>query len=137
MIFVNKKWGWERWVANHDLYCLKEMFLARDQWCSWHFHVLKDETFYVTEGRMLLEVRELIPGDICARILDPLHDRNWAPIAKHVVLGPGDSYRIKPLWRHRFSGLTDVSFFEVSTTHYEEDSYRVSTAFLPPIDDYR
>jgi len=49
-----------------------------------------------------------------------------------LVLLPGDSYTIKPMVGHRFTSRTDTSeCFEVSTQHFESDSYRCTLEDLP------
>lgn len=52
--FVPKGWGYERWIANSPLYCGKELFIAKDRRLSLHYHKLKDETFFVISGSVLL-----------------------------------------------------------------------------------
>ena len=42
-----KGWGYEKWIVNNDLYCGKVLFFERGKKCSWHYHKVKDETFYV------------------------------------------------------------------------------------------
>ena len=50
--FVPKGWGYEKWIVNNEEYCGKLLFLAKDKKCSWHFHKLKDEVFYVQSGKI-------------------------------------------------------------------------------------
>ena len=45
--FVDKGWGYEKWIANSDEYCGKLLFIKKNHRCSWHYHILKDETFYL------------------------------------------------------------------------------------------
>ena len=104
---VEKAWGYEIWFANNELYCGKEIVCRDEIWSSggkYHYHPIKDETFYVIEGILLLDVEE-------QRIfLDNL----------------SNSYRIKPGVKHRFRSASKYCrFIEVSTTHREEDSIRV------------
>lgn len=96
-----KVWGEERWIVNRD-YCGKVMTLRKGFRCSLHFHKQKDEVFYVTRGRVFLEV-----GD------------------GERVLGPGDHEHVPPGVEHRFWGLEDSEIIEFSTHHDEADSYRV------------
>ena len=48
--FVSKGWGYEKWIANSPSYCGKLLFIAKGKKCSWHYHKLKDEVFYVHSG---------------------------------------------------------------------------------------
>ena len=95
-----KVWGEEHWIVNLD-YCGKKLVLRRGHRCSVHHHKVKDETFYVIGGRVLLELgdtaRVLVPGD-----------------KAHVAIGQ----------KHRFTGLRDSEIIEFSTHHIEDDSYR-------------
>lgn len=105
-----KDWGQEKWIENNGLYCLKEMLVLNFGACSLHYHKEKDETFYVVVGEMIL----FCEGDFR-------------------ILGPGDSYRIRPYREHSFFGIQSTSFFEASTHHKDEDSYRLfdSMSFVP------
>ena len=49
-----KGWGYEKWIVNTDEYCGKLLFFEEGKRCSWHYHKLKDETFYLQSGKMLL-----------------------------------------------------------------------------------
>ncbi len=106
---VKKRWGEEELFENNDLYCGKLLTVHRKMWSSdklFHYHPKKDETFYVIEGELLLHIKS---------------GTNIKPI----VLKVGESYRIKPRERHRFTALSEVcKFIEVSTTHLKEDSIR-------------
>jgi mannose-6-phosphate isomerase-like protein (cupin superfamily) len=145
---INKKWGYEVWFSNNELYCGKEIVcvgskfrerLRNIKWCptkiprghnrskinlikhikyliktltnnglwssegKYHYHPIKDETFYIIEGTLILDVE-----------------------GKRMWLSKGDSYRIKPGVKHRFRSQGGrCKFIEVSTTHREEDSIRV------------
>ena len=103
---VPKAWGEERWIANNRRYCGKQMLLRKGWRCSMHMHRVKDETFFVTRGRMLFEIEG--PGGRVRRR----------------ILGPGSIQHVPPGVWHRFSGIERTEFFEFSTTHRESDSYR-------------
>jgi len=108
--FVEKVWGWEDWIANTSLYCGKKMFLMKDYKCSYHYHELKDETFYIQSGKMLLRFGK--DDDISK--------------AEEVTLVAGDSFYVPVGLRHQFQGIEDTEFFEFSTEHFEADSLRVA-----------
>lgn len=43
-----------------------------------------------------------------------------------LILNPGDTLYLPPFVPHEFFGLEHTEFFEFSTQHFEEDSYRIS-----------
>ncbi len=96
-----KVWGSEDWIINNEKYCGKRLLLNKGYQCSVHYHKIKEETFYVNRGLVLLQVG-----------------------TERVLMKPGDSLEIKPDERHRFIGITDAEIMEFSTKHMEEDSYR-------------
>jgi len=98
---ANKVWGDEIWICNHN-YCGKILNLKKGYQCSLHFHIIKDEVFYILSGLVSLEI-----------------DR------KEYVLKRGDSVRILPKMIHRFRGLRDSKIIEFSTHHKDSDSYRI------------
>jgi mannose-6-phosphate isomerase-like protein (cupin superfamily) len=102
---VEKEWGKEVWMTNTDLYCGKKLILQKGKRCSIHHHKNKDETFYLDEGLILLEVNE-----------------------DSEVIKPGTSIRISKGENHRFSGLKDSVIIEISTHHDDEDSYRIEVS---------
>jgi len=53
---VDKDWGRELWIVNNDKYCGKILELNKGYRCSIHYHKIKDETFYILEGRVLMEI---------------------------------------------------------------------------------
>lgn len=119
-IFVPKGWGWEEWIHNNELYCLKKLFCKQGKECSWHYHKLKDETFHLISGRLLVHYStdDFMSFDA---IEGPPPDgiRGWS------ILEPGDSFHIPPFLRHRFYGIQDSIFMEASTQHFDEDSIRL------------
>ena len=51
---VPKGWGYEKWIVNTEEYCGKLLFFNKGKRCSWHYHKIKDETFYLQSGSILL-----------------------------------------------------------------------------------
>jgi len=98
---VKKVWGSEEWIVNNEKYCGKRLLITRGYCCSIHMHKLKDETFYIVRGKVLIEVS----------------GKRW-------IMNVGDSVRIKPETYHSFTGLEDSDVMEFSTRHLESDSYR-------------
>ena len=106
---VPKGWGYEKWIVNNEEYCGKLLFFLRDKRCSWHYHVLKDEVFYVQAGKILVKFSE---GDDLEA-------------AQEVVLNPGDNFHVYRGLRHQMIAIEDTELFEFSTQHFDEDSYRI------------
>ncbi len=106
---VPKGWGYEKWIANSELYCGKLLFIRKGHRCSWHYHTKKDETFYIQSGEVLL-----IYGD----------DDDMEK-AKMKVLGPGDKFYVYPGLRHQMQAREDTELFEFSTQHFDSDSNRI------------
>tara|TARA_R110001592_G_scaffold53050_2_gene162712 strand:- start:24827 stop:25189 length:363 start_codon:yes stop_codon:yes gene_type:complete len=107
--FVKKGWGYERWIVNKKEYCGKLLFFDKGKRCSWHYHKLKDEVFYLQSGLMLV----YYGND---------DDRDTA---KQQLLKPGENFYIYPGLRHQMLALEESELFEFSTEHFDEDSYRV------------
>lgn len=112
--FVPKGWGYEKWIVNNDLYCSKILFFVKGKMCSYHFHKLKDETFFVLNGKV--ELYHCSPDD---------HQRDDVQFSFKTILEKGDSFRIKPGTRHRIVALEDSEILETSTQHFDSDSYRL------------
>ena len=104
-----KGWGYEKWIVNKEEYCGKLLHMIKGKKCSWHYHTLKDETFYLQEGKILLKYS----------------DDNNIEKAKEIVLCRGDKFHIYRGLRHQMFALEDTDLFEFSTQHFEHDSNRV------------
>ncbi len=101
---VSKVWGEERWVVNRD-YCGKILVLNKGFRCSMHHHKNKDETFFVSSGKVFLEVD-----------------------GKSIIMNPGDVQLVMPNQEHRFTGLENSEIIEFSTHHEDSDSYRTESS---------
>jgi len=111
---VKKLWGYEEWLVNEDIYCAKFLHLNKGYQCSLHFHKNKDETFYILEGEILLELSK-----------NKMLNLKDADIEVY-YLKEGQQVRICPMQPHRFRALTDIAkLLEVSTFHSDVDSYRI------------
>ena len=40
-----------QWIHNSEEYCGKLLFFNQGKRCSWHYHKLKDEVFYLQSGK--------------------------------------------------------------------------------------
>lgn len=107
--FVPKKWGFEKWIVNNEEYCGKLLYLVKGKKCSWHYHVLKDETFYVQSGKILLKYS----------------DDDDISFANEIVLEKGDNFHVYRGLRHQMIALEDTEVFEFSTQHFDSDSNRI------------
>ena len=107
--FVSKGWGFEKWIVNTEEYCGKLLYFAKSKKCSWHYHKLKDETFYIQSGKILLKYSDS----------DDISDAN------EIILNKGDKFHIYRGLRHQMFALEDTELFEFSTQHFDEDSYRL------------
>ena len=107
--FVPKGWGFEKWIVNCEEYCGKLLYFVKGKKCSWHYHVLKDEVFYIQSGKILLKYSEL----------DDLEN------AQEVILEKGDRFHVHRGLRHQMKALKDTELFEFSTQHFDSDSYRI------------
>ena len=107
--FVKKGWGYEKWIVNKDLYCGKLLFFNAGKKCSWHYHINKDEVFYLQSGRMIVRYSDS----------DELSE------AEELMLEPGMNFYIYPGLRHQMEAIEDSELYEFSTEHFDEDSYRI------------
>lgn len=96
-----KVWGSECWMVNNEEYCGKLLFLKKNHKCSMHYHKLKHETFIVTKGVILME----LDGEV-------------------FIMSEGDAVEVDRGMKHSFTGITDATILEVSTQHYDDDSFR-------------
>lgn len=106
---VPKGWGYEKWIVNKELYCGKLLFFHKNKKCSWHFHKLKDEVFYIHSGKLLIK----------SSYEDDLLN------AEECILEKGDNFYVPIGMRHQMIALEDTEMFEFSTQHFDEDSYRI------------
>jgi mannose-6-phosphate isomerase-like protein (cupin superfamily) len=105
---VTKGWGHELiWVTN-EKYCGKFLQFNTGAKFSMHFHVQKDETWYILDGKF--EVRWIDTKDAS------LHS---------CILIKGDTWRNEPLFPHQVICLEEGTIIEVSTPDSVEDNYRV------------
>ena len=108
--FVPKGWGFEKWIVNCEEYCGKLLYFVKGKRCSWHYHKLKDEVFYVQSGKILVKYSDYT---------DKLD------LADEIILGPGDNFHVYRGLRHQMTALEDTELFEFSTQHFDSDSYRL------------
>ena len=100
---VEKPWGYELIFVVTDRYAGKLIVVKAGESLSLQFHNVKDEAWYVLEGRAELELGA--PGE---RILTS------------EVVGPGASFRFRPGTVHRVRALEDTTILEVSTPELDD-----------------
>ena len=107
---VTKKWGYEMWIHNDDEYCGKLLVFNKEgDKFSMHYHIKKKETWFVQSGTFLFKWIDVENGQINSQ-----------------ELSIGESVLIERGLPHQLIALEDNSIvFEVSTQHFEEDSYRI------------
>ena len=107
--FVPKGWGFEKWIVNCNEYCGKLLYFVKGKKCSWHYHVIKDEVFYIQSGQILLKYS----------------DQDDLDNANEIILSRGDNFHVQRGLRHQMTALEDTELFEFSTQHFDSDSHRV------------
>lgn len=107
---VIKVWGHELWIHNTEEYCGKLLvFEKAGNHFSMHYHIKKKETWYIQEGKFRFDWIDVENGK-----------RNYTELL------PNDVIEIERGLPHQLTALTDgATVFEVSTEHFDEDSYRV------------
>lgn len=110
--YFDKDWGYEFCFANNDRYCGKLIYVEFEEYSSkgnFHYHKKKDETFFVIDGVLGIDFFD-----------------DETSVFNSITLQQGQSFRVKPNVKHRFTGLNSegCQFIEVSTHDEESDSYR-------------
>ncbi len=85
--YVEKPWGYEKWIAVNEHYALKEIFLKKGERTSMQYHNLKEEDSYVLKGKLSIE-----------------EDNENKEIVTNIY-EPGDIIHASPTYRHRVTAL--------------------------------
>jgi mannose-6-phosphate isomerase-like protein (cupin superfamily) len=105
---VVKGWGREIIFVNNGEYCGKILSFEKGKKFSMHYHLLKKETWYVSKGRFIFIWIDTSSG------------------TKHSeYLEVGDVVTNERGEPHQLIALEDADIFEVSTQHFDTDSYRI------------
>ena len=105
---IPKGWGKEIIIENNEKYCGKILVFNKGCKFSMHYHMKKDETWWVEEGQFRYTFIDTENA-----------------ILTTLTLEPGWVVRQYPGQPHQLEALTDGRIFEVSTHHEDSDSYRV------------
>jgi mannose-6-phosphate isomerase len=100
---VEKPWGSELIWAVSEHYAGKILFVRAGQSLSLQFHKVKDEAWYVLEGRARLEL-----------------GRAGESLLEQAVIGSGEAFRFPPGTVHRLTALEDTRIVEVSTPQLDD-----------------
>ena len=84
-------------------------FFKQGKQCSWHYHKLKDEVFFLHSGKMLVRLSD---GDDIEK-------------ATESIITPGKALHIYRGLRHQMEALEDSELYEFSTQHFDSDSHRI------------
>ena len=103
-----KAWGYELWIHNEEDYCAKILHFNKGAKFSMHYHIIKEETWYVASGKFKLITIDTDSAED--------HER---------IINVGDIIEIPRGAPHQLIALEEGDIFETSTEHFEDDSYRV------------
>lgn len=107
---VDKTWGVEIWYANNEEhnYCGKILDINPGHKFSMHYHLIKNETFF------------LLKGDAVVSYIDTKEGKEVK-----VPMNVGECFDIKAGLPHRIETEKGCTILEASTFHRDSDSYRV------------
>tara|TARA_Y100000310_G_scaffold140279_1_gene139639 strand:+ start:4829 stop:5128 length:300 start_codon:yes stop_codon:yes gene_type:complete len=96
--------------VNKPEYCGKPLFFEKGKKCSWHYHRLKDEVFYLQSGKLLVKYGTT----------DDIEE------AEEIILEPGQNFHVFTGLRHQMLALEDSELFEFLIQHFDSDSHRIT-----------
>ena len=104
-----KAWGHELWIINNELYCGKLLVFKANKQFSMYYHLLKDEAWYISKGKFEYKYINTESSEL-----------------RSIIVKEGDCIHLMPGQPHQMLALTEgATIFEVSTQHFDSDSYRV------------
>lgn len=106
---IDKGWGHELEIYNCREYCAKILWFKAGAKGSFHFHATKHETWYIRSGTGNLWYKNKETGDTVIKSFKS-----------------GDVIDIPRFCSHRVEAVEEVEIFEVSTQHFDSDTYRIS-----------
>lgn len=105
---VPKGWGYEVIFVNNEKYCGKILVFKEGCKFSMHYHLIKQETWYVQKGDFIFTWIDTENGEKLSKVL---HQTDVVTIPIGMP--------------HQLQALTDGEIIEVSTEHFDSDSYRI------------
>jgi hypothetical protein len=105
---IPKGWGHELIIVNNEKYCGKILVFKAGCKFSMHYHLIKQETWYVNKGQFTFN----------------WIDTNTAE-RNTLYLREGDVVTIPIGMPHQLTSIEEGEIFEISTEHFDSDSYRV------------
>ena len=105
----SKGWGHEEWIVNNEFYCGKILHFQKGKKCSYHYHKIKTETFFLQSGKLIVY----------------FSTNDDIDTASEIILTPGETFHVPIGLRHQMFAVDESILFEFSTQHFESDSYRV------------
>ena len=99
---IEKPWGYELIWAETNEYVGKILHVTAGEALSLQYHEVKDETFFLLEGQLLLQVGSSIEDLSEYRMLE------------------GQSFHMRSQTIHRMIAETDSDILEVSTPHLDD-----------------
>lgn len=104
-----KKWGYEIFIVNNNKYCGKILHFNALKKGSLHYHLKKTETWYIQSGKFNLKLIDTSSGTEYFK-----------------ELRKGDIITHTPGQPHQVFCLEEGDIFEISTQHFDDDSYRIT-----------
>ena len=105
---VPKGWGHELIIVNNEEYCGKILVFIKGVKFSMHYHIKKQETWYVNEGKFIFKWIDTDTAQVHNDILEQ-----------------GSVVTIPRGMPHQLEAIEDGEIFEISTQHFDTDSYRI------------
>ncbi len=99
---TEKPWGHELLIALTPRYAGKIIFVKKGYRLSMQYHRQKDESMYIVQGNILLEL-ETPDGKM-----------------EQLTFKQGDCIRVPPMTKHRLKAVEDTTLFEVSTPELDD-----------------
>ena len=107
---VEKAWGEEIWIHNDEEYCGKLLrFSKKGNMFSMHYHVIKKESWYVGRGSFEYKWIDTEKARECSRIIE---------VGTCLTIERGQPHQL-------IASEDNSEIFEVSTEHFDSDSYRI------------
>ena len=105
---IPKGWGHELIIHNCEKYCGKILVFKPGCKFSMHYHLIKQETWYVNKGEFKFTWIDTEKG-----------------ITNVQILKLGEVVTIPIGLPHQLEALSEGEIFEISTEHFDSDSYRI------------